>query len=226
MLDESDRPIPVSALPANTMAVVETGVSRRWKPHRCLCCSATLAALDMGRDSPGERCRHTGRPRARPNALMPTDARRFVDRHPQRSRPRKHMCSTSTGRGSGGSAGRPRACRTHSVDQRPTAPPGKCGDRPAERHRPAVGHPPRDGTRVYTDVELEPSMKVHPHVHGGVRIDPRPRVGATAHQPGKPAFTGTSPSDTCGPDRGLGTFNAEAGSNAREIVEKRLRWGG
>ena len=167
VLDESDRPIPGLYAAGNTMAAVRTGVSRRWKPIGASMLFSHLAALDMAGQPRGERCRHTGRPRARPNALHAVDRRGSPVcrcRHPQRSRPRKHMCSTSTGRGSGGSA-----CAPEHAGLIPVRPTTDGGTAAWGMRRSACGTPsPRRWSSTTTGhgstpmSNSGPPMKVHP----------------------------------------------------------------
>lgn len=65
--------------------------------------------------------------------------------------------------------------------------------------------------RVYTDVELGAAYEGPPgHVHGGVcALILDHLLGATAHQPGKPAFTGTLTIRYVRPTK-LGRLHAEA----------------
>ena len=88
---------------------------------------------------------------------------------------------------------------------------------------PLVIH--HDGTRVYTDVELGAAYEGPPgHVHGGVCALILDHVlGATAHQPGKPAFTGTLTIRYLRPTR-LGHLHAEAWVE-REETSKTLAVG-
>ncbi len=74
---------------------------------------------------------------------------------------------------------------------------------------PLVIH--HDAQRVYTDVELGAAYEGPPgHVHGGVCALILDHVlGATAHQPGKPAFTGTITIRYVRPTK-LGQLHAEA----------------
>jgi 3-oxosteroid 1-dehydrogenase len=78
---------------------------------------------------------------------------------------------------------------------------------------PLVIHHDPDG-RVHTDVELGAAYEGPPgHVHGGVSALILDHVlGATAHQPGKPAFTGTITVRYLRPTP-LGTLHAEARVN-------------
>ena len=69
----------------------------------------------------------------------------------------------------------------------------------------------RDGDRVHTDVDLGAAYEGPPgHVHGGVCALILDHVlGATAHLPGRPAFTGTLTVRYLRPTR-LGRLRAEA----------------
>lgn len=88
---------------------------------------------------------------------------------------------------------------------------------------PLVIH--HDAARAYTDVELGAAYEGPPgHVHGGVCALILDHVlGATAHQPGKPAFTGTLTIRYLRPTR-LGRLHAEAWVE-RDEVSKTLAVG-
>ena len=155
VLDESDRPIPGLYAAGNTMAAVSgLAYPGGGNPSVPQCCSATWRRWTWPGQARGERCRRAGRPRARQNALHAVDRRGSpACRCPIRSEAdRESICAAQALVEEAADLFAAQTMPAHSGasdDRRRHRRLGKCGDRPAERHRPAAGHPPRRDTGLH-----------------------------------------------------------------------------